>query len=167
MLKKDYTKFIKDIRALLRRYDAKFTEEDFAHDTTFYISTPYGKLRIGVDKFENRQKWQKVITQIENVEYLPDRIRRREHFNKFNGKYMNIQESFNRIVWWLEDYLHELFAVTRNIQSFTDADFMGMVSKCNKNATENLPCFKCYYHLRELCPGNPNRVFSMKEAARG
>ena len=84
MFKKDYTKFIKDIRALLRRYDAKFTEEDFAHDTTFYISTPYGKLRIGVDKFENRQKWQKVITQIENVEYLPDRIRRREHFNKFN-----------------------------------------------------------------------------------
>lgn len=166
MLKKDYNKFLKDIRNLLRRYDKQTKEEEFAVDTTFYVATPYGKLRVYVAKFENRQKTQLVMTQIENVDYLPDRIRRREHFNKWNGKYMEINRSFNKIVWWLEDYLHELFRVVKNTEQIDEVGFVNMMRVCNNMALENRLCFDCIYHKKEMCPGNPERIhkcYSVKD----
>lgn len=64
LYKKDYKKFISELRELLTKYD-KNVEEKYYYFANgyyiFYISTPYGKLRVAVAGFVPKREWDWIL----------------------------------------------------------------------------------------------------------
>lgn len=104
--KKDYTAFVSKIKELLEQYD--YTSDGYA----FYIETPCGKLRIAIEEFKAKKSVQWLYTRIENPDKVPERIRRRDYFNKFSGKHNNYSNDFEQLFNWLVDYIDCLMEVS-------------------------------------------------------
>ena len=112
LYKRDYKKFISELRELLTKYDENVEEKYYYFANgyyVFYISTPYGKLRVTVNGFVPKREREWIFTRIENPDVVPDRIKSRPHFNKFSGKHNNIDKDYDSLLNWFEDYLVELF----------------------------------------------------------
>lgn len=112
LYKRDYDRFIRELRELLTRFD-KNVEEAYYYFAdgyyVFFINTPYGKLRVSVKGFVPKRKIDCIFTQIENPEIVPDRIKNRQNFNKFSGKNNHWERNYDYLLMWFEEYLNDLF----------------------------------------------------------
>ena len=105
--KKEYDLFIKKIESLFSNYCLEKNDKN-----VYYINTPYGKLRININKYNRNFQW--ICTMIEYPEKLPQIIREKRNIGKISGKYNNLSNDFNYLLAWLYCYIEDLINPKEN-----------------------------------------------------
>lgn len=103
MRKDEYNRFADYLEKLMRGYHAECHE-----DHTYFVTTPYGKLRIHAEAFDRNHKTQWLYTKLEHPEQLPEWLKKQSGINAFNGKNNVYSESFYRLFAWMDDYIQDL-----------------------------------------------------------
>lgn len=103
MRKDEYNRFADYLEKLMRNYHAECHE-----DHTYFVTTPYGKLRVHAEAFDKNHKTQWLYTKLEHPELLPEWLKKQSGINAFNGKNNVYSESFYKLFAWMNDYIQDL-----------------------------------------------------------
>ena len=103
MKKDEYNRFADYLEKLMRNYHAECHE-----DHTYFVTTPYGKLRVHAEAFDRNHKTQWLYTKLEHLELLPEWLKKQSGINAFNGKNNVYSESFYKLFAWMNDYIQDL-----------------------------------------------------------